>query len=166
MGKKIEAREMKIAVLVSLLSPMIILGFTAIAAYFSAHNTDMGWWFNGKATGWLNNPGYHGFSEMLYQFTSCNANNGSGFEGLNDNNPFWNITGGIAMILGRYIPIIAPVAIAGILAEKKYIPESSGTLKTDTVTFGLMILAVIVIVTALLYFPALALGPIAEHFSM
>jgi K+-transporting ATPase ATPase A chain len=103
---------------------------------------------------------------MLYQFTSCNANNGSGFEGLNDNNPFWNITGGIAMILGRYIPIIAPVAIAGILAEKKYIPESSGTLKTDTVTFGLMILAVIVIVTALLYFPALALGPIAEHFSM
>jgi len=166
MGKKIEAREMKIAVLVSLVSPLLILGFTAIASYFCAHDTNMGWWYGGKATGWLNNQGYHGFSEMLYQFTSSNANNGSGFAGLSANNPFWNITAGIIMALGRFIPIIGPVAIAGSLAGKKYIPESAGTLKTDTLTFGAMVLAVIVIVTALLYFPALTLGPIAEHFSM
>lgn len=166
LGKKIEAREMKIAVLVTLLSPLLILGGTALAAYLAAHDTPMGWWFSGNATGWLNNPGYHGFSEMLYEFTSANANNGSGFEGLGDNNPFWNITTGIVLILGRYLPIIGPVAIAGLMAGKKYIPESAGTLKTDTLTFGAMVLAVIVIVTALLYFPALALGPIAEHFSM
>ncbi len=166
LGKKVEAREMKIAVLTTLVSPILILGGTALAAYFAAHDSAMGWWFNGNATGWLNNPGYHGFSEMLYEFTSSNANNGSGFEGLGDNNPFWNITTGIVLILGRYLPIIGPVAIAGSLAQKKHVPESAGTLKTDTLTFGLMIFAVIVIVTALLYFPALALGPIAEHFSM
>lgn len=166
LGKKIEAREMKIAVLVSLLSPLLILGGTALAAYLAAHNSPMGWWFNGNATGWLNNPGYHGFSEMLYEFTSSNANNGSGFEGLGDNNPFWNITTGFVLILGRYLPIIGPVAIGGLMAGKKYIPESAGTLKTDTLTFGAMVIAVIIIVTALLYFPALALGPIAEHFSM
>jgi K+-transporting ATPase ATPase A chain len=166
LGKKIEAREMKIAVLVSLLSPLLILGFTAVAALLCAHDSPMGWWFGGNATGWLNNPGFHGFSEMLYEFTSSNANNGSGFEGLGDNNPFWNITTGIVLILGRYIPIIGPVAIAGLMAGKKYVPESAGTLKTDTLTFGAMVFAVIVIVTALLYFPALALGPIAEHFSM
>ncbi|MFM2306945.1 MAG: hypothetical protein RLZZ367_1614, partial [Bacteroidota bacterium] len=166
LGKKVEAREMKIAVLTTLVSPILILGGTALAAYFAANNTPMGWWFSGNATGWLNNPGFHGFSEMLYEFTSANANNGSGFEGLGDNNPFWNITTGIVLLLGRYLPIIGPVAIAGSLAQKKYIPESAGTLKTDTLTFGIMILAVIVIVTALLYFPALALGPIAEHFSM
>jgi K+-transporting ATPase ATPase A chain len=103
---------------------------------------------------------------MLYQYTSSSANNGSGFEGLNDNNPFWNITAGIVMILGRFLPIIGPVAIAGILANKKYIPESAGTLKTDTGTFGLMVFAVIVIIAALAFFPSLALGPIAEHFSM
>lgn len=166
LGKKVEAREMKIAVLTTLVSPILILGGTALAAYFAANNTPMGWWFSGNATGWLNNPGFHGFSEMLYEFTSANANNGSGFEGLGDNNPFWNIITGIVLLLGRYLPIIGPVAIAGSLAQKKYIPESAGTLKTDTLTFGIMILAVIVIVTALLYFPALALGPIAEHFSM
>jgi K+-transporting ATPase ATPase A chain len=166
LGKKIEAREMKIAVLITLLSPLLILGGTALAAYLTANDTAMGWWFSGNATGWLNNPGYHGFSEMLYEFTSANANNGSGFEGLGDNNPFWNITTGIVLILGRYLPIIGPVAIAGLMAGKKYIPEGAGTLKTDTLTFGAMILAVIFIVTALLYFPALALGPIAEHFSM
>ena len=166
LGKKVEAREMKIAVLTTLVSPILILGGTALAAYFAANNTPMGWWFNGNATGWLNNPGFHGFSEMLYEFTSANANNGSGFEGLGDNNPFWNITTGIVLLLGRFLPIIGPVAIAGLLAQKKYIPESAGTLKTDTLTFGIMILAVIIIITALLYFPALALGPIAEHFSM
>ncbi len=156
-GKKVEAREVKIAVIVTLMSAILIKGGTAVAAYLISADPSLPW---------LNNPGFHGFSEMLYEFTSANANNGSGFEGLGDNNPFWNISTGIVLILGRFIPIIGPIAIAGILAGKKYIPESAGTLKTDTLTFGVMIFAVIFIVTALSYFPALALGPIAEFFSM
>jgi K+-transporting ATPase ATPase A chain len=103
---------------------------------------------------------------MLYEYTSSAANNGSGFEGLGDNVPFWNITCGIVLILSRYLPIIGPVAIAGILANKKYIPESAGTLKTDTGTFGLMVFAVIFIIAALAFFPSLTLGPIAEYFSI
>ncbi len=156
-GKKVEAREVKIAVIVTLMSAILIKGGTAIAAYMFTADPSLPW---------LNNPGFHGFSEMLYEFTSANANNGSGFEGLGDNNPFWNISTGIVLILGRFIPIIGPIAIAGILANKKYIPESAGTLRTDNVTFGIMIFAVIFILTALSYFPALALGPIAEFFSM
>jgi len=159
LGKKIEAKEMKIAVIVTLLSALLIKGGTALASYWFAIDPV-------SHAAWLNNPGFHGFSEMLYQYTSCNANNGSGFEGLGDNTPFWNITTGFVLILGRYLPIIGPVAIAGILANKKYIPESAGTLKTDTLTFGVMIFAVIFIVTALSYFPALVLGPLAEFFSM
>jgi K+-transporting ATPase ATPase A chain len=172
MGKKIEAREMKIATMVALLHPLLILAGTALASYVAAMEADMGWWFANaegvgqKATTWLNNPGYHGFSEMLYEYTSSSANNGSGFEGLGDNNPFWNITTGIVLILSRFIPILGPVAIAGILAGKKYVPESVGTLRTDTFTFGLMVFAVIFIIAALSFFPALALGPFAEYFSM
>ncbi|HVU97068.1 MAG TPA: potassium-transporting ATPase subunit KdpA [Puia sp.] len=164
MGHKVEAREVKIAALVTMLSAFIIKGFTALAAYYFVHHGNADWAV--KPANWLNNPGYHGFSEMLYQYTSTNANNGSGFEGLADNNPFWNVTGGLAMILGRFLPIIGPVAIAGLLAEKKYIPESPGTLKVDSWTFGVMTLAVIIIITALSYFPPLVLGPIAEYFSM
>ena len=163
-GHKVEAREVKIAALVTLLSAFLIKGFTAVACYILIYHGDIAWTV--KPSAWLNNPGYHGFSEMLYQFTSTNANNGSGFEGLADNNVFWNITSGIVMILGRYLPIIGPVAIAGLLANKKYIPESSGTLRADSLTFGVMIFVVIVIVTALSYFPPLALGPIAEYFSL
>lgn len=159
LGKKIEAKEMKIAMIIALLHPFLILVSTALSSYLISHNPT-------AYAAWLNNPGYHGFSEMLYEFTSSSANNGSGFEGLGDNTPFWNISCGIVMLLGRYLPIIGPVAIAGILAKKKYIPESAGTLKTDTATFGLMVFAVIAIVAALSFFPALALGPIAEHFSM
>ncbi len=103
---------------------------------------------------------------MLYEFTSSSANNGSGFEGLGDNTPFWNIACGTVMLLARFLPIIGPVAIAGILAKKKYVPESAGTLKTDTATFGIMTFAVIFIIAALSFFPALALGPIAEYFGM
>lgn len=157
MGKKVEAREVKIAMLTALLSPLLIMGGTALAAWMLV---------NDPSLPWLNNPGYHGFSEMLYEMTSANANNGSGFEGLGDNNPFWNISTGFVLILGRFIPIIGPVAIAGLLASKKYIPESAGTLQTDTTTFGIMVFSVIVIITALAYFPALALGPLAEYFSM
>ena len=159
LGKKIEAREMKIAMIIALLHPLLILAGTAIASHLYANNPE-------AYAGWLNNPGHHGFSEMLYEFTSSSANNGSGFEGLGDNTPLWNIACGIIMLLARYLPIIGPVAIAGILANKKYIPESAGTLKTDTATFGLMVFAVIAIVAALSFFPALALGPISEYFSI
>lgn len=167
LGKKIEAREMKIAMIIALLHPFLILVGTAIASHLYAHNP-------AEYAAWLGNPGHHGFSEMLYEFTSSSANNGSGFEGLGyganssvgDNTPFWNISCGIVMLLARYLPIIGPVAIAGSLASKKFIPESAGTLKTDTATFGLMVFAVIAIIAALSFFPALALGPIAEYFSI
>ena len=158
LGKKIEAREMKIATMVVLMHPLIILVGTALASHLAAQNPEL-------AGAWLNNPSFHGFSEMLYEYTSCAANNGSGFEGLSDNTPFWNITCGIVLILGRYFPIVGQVAIAGLLASKKYRPESAGTLKTDTATFALMTFAVIVIVAALAFFPAQALGPIADYLS-
>jgi K+-transporting ATPase ATPase A chain len=163
-GHKVEAREVKIAALVTLLSAFIIKGGTALAAYYFVHHGNADWAV--KPSAWLNNPGYHGFSEMLYQYTSSNANNGSGFEGLADNNPFWNITAGFAMILGRFLPIIGPIAIVGLMANKKFIPESAGTLRVESVTFGAMTFAVIVIITALSYFPPLVLGPIAEYLGM
>lgn len=159
LGKKIEAKEMKIAMFIALLHPFLILVGTALASHLYASDPE-------ALASWLANPGYHGFSEMLYEFTSSSANNGSGFEGLGDNTPFWNIATGIVMLLARYLPIIGPVAIAGMLAQKQYIPESNGTLKTDTSTFGLMVFAVIFIVAALSFFPALTLGPIAEYFSV
>jgi K+-transporting ATPase ATPase A chain len=159
LGKKIEAREMKIAIIIALLHPLLILAGTAMAAHLYAGNPT-------EYAGWLANPGYHGFSEMLYEFTSSAANNGSGFEGLGDNTPWWNISTGVVMILARYLPIIGPVAIAGLLARKKFIPESAGTLKLDTATFGIMVFFVIWIIAALAFFPALALGPLAEHFTL
>jgi K+-transporting ATPase ATPase A chain len=164
LGHKVEAREVKIAALITLLSPFLILAGTAISSYVLNNYPNVNWAV--KPSTWLNNPGYHGFSEMLYQYTSSNANNGSGFEGLGDNNIFWNVTAGVVMLLGRFLPIIGPVAIAGLLAQKKFIPESAGTLKTDTLTFGVMTFAVIIVLNALSYFPALALGPLAEYFSM
>ena len=156
LGHKVEAREMKIATLVVLMHPFLILVGTGISAAVAAANPEIGW---------LNNPSFHGLSEMLYEYTSAAANNGSGFEGLGDNTPFWNIMTGIALIMGRYFPIVGQVAIAGLLASKKYIPESAGTLKTDTGTFSLMTFAVIIIVAALSVFPAQALGPIADYLS-
>jgi len=155
LGKKVEAREMKIAMIIALLHPFLILVGTALAAALPQYTA---------AT--LNNPGFHGFSEMLYEYTSSAANNGSGFEGLGDNSLWWNVSTGFVLILSRFLPIIGPVAIAGLLAEKKFIPEGDGTLKTDTATFGLMVFAVIAFVAALSFFPALALGPIAEYFSL
>ncbi|MEQ2514443.1 potassium-transporting ATPase subunit KdpA [Barnesiella intestinihominis] len=162
LGKKIEAREMKIATIVALLHPFVILVGTSLAAYLYVHAPS----FVENEGGWLNNPGFHGLSEMLYEFTSCAANNGSGFEGLGDNTWFWNYSCGIVLILSRYLPIVGQVAIAGLLANKKYVPESAGTLKTDTITFGVMTFAVIFIVAALSFFPAQALSTIAEHFSL
>jgi K+-transporting ATPase ATPase A chain len=157
LGKKVEAREMKIAMIIFLLHPLLILSGTALSSYVIHIHPGLPW---------LNNPGYHGFSEMLYEYTSSSANNGSGFEGLGDTpSVFWNITCGFVMLVSRFLPIIGPVAIAGLLAKKKYIPESAGTLKADTVTFGIMVFAVIAILVALSFFTALALGPIAEYFS-
>ncbi len=164
MGHKIEAREMKIASLIALLHPFIILVGTSLASYILVHFPNANW--GTKPSAWLNNPSFHGFSEMLYQYASSAANNGSGYGGLTANNIFWNVTTGMVIFLGRFLPIIGPLAIAGILASKKTVPESAGTLKTDTATFGVMIFAVIFIIAALSFFPALALGPIAEHFSI
>ena len=156
LGHKVEAREMKIATMVVLMHPFLILVGTGISAAVAAANPEIGW---------LNNPSFHGLSEMLYEYTSAAANNGSGFEGLSDNTPFWNIMTGIALIMGRYFPIVGQVAIAGLLASKKFVPESAGTLKTDTFTFSLMTFAVIIIVAALSFFPAQALCPIADYLS-
>ena len=150
--------------LVTLLSAILIKGFTAAAAFMLSHHPDIAWAVHPSA--WLNNPSYHGFSEMMYEYTSANANNGSGFEGLGDNNVWWNVTTGFVLIIGRFLPIIAPVAIVGLLANKRSMPEAGGTLRTDSLTFCAMTFAVIVIVTALSYFPMLALGPIAEYFSL
>jgi potassium-transporting ATPase potassium-binding subunit len=157
LGKKIEVREVKIAILIAFLHPFLILTGTALSTYIFIQNPEIGW---------LNNPSFHGFSEMLYEYTSASANNGSGFEGLGDNTPWWNISTGFVLILARYLPIIGPVAIAGLMASKKYIPEAAGTLQTDTFTFGVMTFAVIFIVAALAFFPALVLGPIAEYFTI
>jgi K+-transporting ATPase ATPase A chain len=163
LGKKVEAREMKLAMLALLVHPILILGPTGL---FAA----MKW-----GTDAVNNPGPHGFSEILYEFSSSSANNGSGFEGLadtygfNDNkepapySPHWDIATGLVMLLGRFIPIIAPIALAGSLATKKRTPFTSGTLRTDTITFGFVILGTILLVGALLFMPAAVLGPVAEH---
>jgi len=156
-GKKIEAKEVKIAALVAILHPFLILVSTGIASSVHSQNPDIGW---------LANPSFHGFSEMLYEFTSAAANNGSGFEGLGDATPFWNILCGLCMLFARFIPIIGPMAIAGSLASKKYIPESSGTLKVESPAFVAVLLSVIIIIAALSFFPALVLGPIAEYFSL
>jgi potassium-transporting ATPase potassium-binding subunit len=164
LGRKIEAKEMKIASVLALLHPLLILVGTALSSFILVHHPEADWAV--KPVSWLNNPTYHGFSEMLYENTSAAANNGSGFEGLGDNNIFWNVVTGFVLILGRYLPIIGPIAIAGMLAQKKYIPESAGTLKSDSYTFGLMTFAVIVIIAALAFFPALTLGPLAEFFSL
>lgn len=153
-GKKIEAKEMKIAMMITLLHPFLILVGTALAAGIPSETLST-----------LNNSSYHGFSEMLYEFTSSAANNGSGFEGLGDNTPFWNIATSFVLIIGRFLPIIGPVAIAGLLAKKHFVPEGSGTLATDTATFGSIVFAIILIVAALAFFPALTLGPIADYFS-
>jgi K+-transporting ATPase ATPase A chain len=157
LGKKIEAREVKIAAIVVLVTPLLVLVPAAISSYIIAKDPSIPW---------LNNLSYHGFSEMLYEFTSANANNGSGFEGLGDNVYFWNILCGIVMFLARFLPIIGPVAISGMLAGKKYIPESTGTLKAESLTFAVMVLGVIIIVSGLNFFPALAIGPLAEFFTM
>ena len=161
LGKKVEAKEMKLASLALLWHPLAILVGTALACYVWATTADPG-----TALGWLKDPGPHGFSEMLYEFTSAAANNGSGFEGLGDNTPFWNVACGLVMLLSRYIPIIAPLALAGMLGAKPRAPETSGSLRADSATFGVTLWAVILILGLLMFMPVAVLGPIAEHLAL
>jgi K+-transporting ATPase ATPase A chain len=161
LGKKVEAKEMKLASLALLWHPLAILVGTAIACYLWATTADPA-----TALAWLRNPGPQGFSEMLYEFSSAAANNGSGFEGLGDNTPFWNISTGLVMLLSRYIPIIAPLALAGSLAAKPAAPETAGTLRVDSGTFGLTLWAVILILGLLMFMPVAVLGPVAGHLAL
>jgi K+-transporting ATPase ATPase A chain len=167
LGKKVEAREMKLASLALLIHPLMILGPTGL---FAASNWGV------KS---VNNPGAHGFAEILYEFTSASANNGSEFGGLQqtwgfnkpDENPSppapyspeWDIATGLVMLISRFVPIIAPIALAGSLAMKKPTPFTAGTMRTDTITFGFVLLGTILLVGALLFLPAAVLGPVAEH---
>ena len=154
LGHKIEAYEMKMASLLILIMPLTVLLLTALAVVSQA------------GTGSISNPGPHGFSEILYAFTSQGNNNGSAFAGLNANTPFYNITGGLAMLISRYWLAVPTLALAGSLVRKKLIPVSEGTLPTHTPLFVFWLIAVVLIVGALNFFPALALGPIVEHLMM
>jgi K+-transporting ATPase ATPase A chain len=161
LGKKVEAKEMKLASLALLWHPLSILVGTAIACWVWATTADPG-----TSLAWLKNPGPHGFSEMLYEFSSATANNGSGFEGLGDNTPFWNIGTGLAMLLARYIPILAPLALAASLAAKPAAPETTGSLRAESGIFGFTLWAVVVILGLLMFMPVAVLGPIAEHLAL
>jgi K+-transporting ATPase ATPase A chain len=154
LGKKIEAREIQFAMIAVLVLPLAILGFTSIAAVFPT------------AMEGLLNHGPHGLSEMLYAYTSAAANNGSAFAGLTANAPWWNTTLGISMLMGRFIPAVAVLAIAGALVVKPKLAPSTGTLPTDGLQFTGLLIGVILILGGLQFFPALALGPIVEHFQM
>jgi K+-transporting ATPase ATPase A chain len=164
-GKKIEQKEVKMAIIAILATSMCILGFTAISSV--VHFTPGGYWNpQGAATGNLNNSGPHGFSEILYAYTSGAGNNGSAFAGISANTPWYNLTLGIDMLIARFLFIIPALAIAGSLAAKKLIPVTSGTLPTHGSLFVVLLIGTVVIVGALTYFPALSLGPIVEHFQM
>lgn len=154
LGKKIEGREMKLTALCIIIHPLLILAFSALAVGTQA----------GQAG--ITNPGFHGLSQVLYEYASSAANNGSGFEGLADNTLFWNITTGLAMFFGRYLSIVIQLAIAGSLMKKRFVNESVGTLHTDTISFAVILVFVVYIFAALTFFPVLALGPIAEHLTL
>jgi len=154
LGRKIEAKEMKLIAITILIHPLIILVPSAIALA-----TNMG-------TVAISNPGFHGILQVVYEFTSSAANNGSGFEGLGDNTPFWNISTGIVMLFGRYFSMLAMIAVAGSLLAKKPVPETIGTFKTDNSTFLVILVATVLIVGALTFFPVIALGPVAEWLTI
>lgn len=154
LGRKIGGKEMKLIAIAILVHPLIILAPTAIAL---ASET---------GTAAISNPGFHGISQVLYEFTSSAANNGSGFEGLGDNTPFWNVSTGLVMLFGRYVSIIAMLAVAGSLIAKRPVPETLGTLRTDNAMFLVILLATVLIVGALTFLPVLALGPVAEWLTI
>jgi K+-transporting ATPase ATPase A chain len=165
-GKKIEGKEVKMAMLALIATSAVILIFSGISSV--AQFSKGGYWngANGPATGNLTNGGPHGFGEILYLFTSSAANNGSAFAGINGNTPWYNLAGGITMLVGRFLIIIPMLAVAGSLAAKKRIPVTTGTLPTHGVLFVGLLVGTIVIVSALTFFPALSLSPIVEHFLM
>ena len=154
LGKKIEAYDVKMAMLVTLVFPLVILVLTGISSV------------EGFGTSSISNPGPHGLTQILYSFTSQAGNNGSAFGGLNGNTPWYNIAGGMTMLVGRFFMILPMLAIAGNLAKKKYVPASLGTFPVTTPLFSVLLVGVIVIVGALTFFPALSLGPILEHLLM
>lgn len=154
LGKKIEGKEMKLAALCIIIHPLLILAFSALTVSLQS------------GLDGITNPGYHGLTQVLYEFSSSAANNGSGFEGLADNTLFWNITCGLVMFLGRYISIIIQLGIAGSLMKKVDVNETVGTLKTNTIGFAIILVVVIYIFAALTFLPALALGPIAEFLTL
>jgi K+-transporting ATPase ATPase A chain len=154
LGKKIEAFEMKMASIAILVMPMIVLVGTAVVVSVEA----------GKAG--VANPGAHGFSEILYAFSSAGNNNGSAFAGLSANTPFYNVALGLVMWLGRFWPIVAILAIAGSLARKARLPASAGTMPTHGPTFVILLIGTVLLVGALTFVPALALGPVVEHLMM
>jgi K+-transporting ATPase ATPase A chain len=154
LGKKIEAYDVKMAMLVTLVFPLVILSCAAISS------------IHGFGTSSISNPGPHGLTQILYAFTSMAGNNGSAFGGLNGNTPWYNISGGLTMLIGRFLMIIPMLAIAGSLARKKYVPPSLGTFPVTTPLFSTLLIGVIIIVGALTFFPALSLGPILEHLLM
>ncbi len=154
LNKKIEGKEMKLVAIVLLIHPLLILGFSGLAVSVQAGLSG------------ITNPGFHGLSQVLYEYASSAANNGSGFEGLADNSVFWNVTTGLAMFFGRYIAIVAQLAIAGSMLMKRRVNESVGTLRTDNVTFMIILVFIVYIFAALTFFPALALGPVAEHLAL
>ena len=152
-GLALEAKEIKLVSSALLLQPLLILGLTAMTVVIPglSHNS---------------NPGFHGLSQVLYEYTSAFANNGSGFEGLGDNTVWWNVSCAVALILGRFIPILAPLAVAAYLADKRVAPTTSGSLAVETPTFAFLTLGVIVMFALLSFFPVLALGPFAEYLSL
>jgi K+-transporting ATPase ATPase A chain len=152
-GRKIEAPEVRLLALLILLQPAVVLGFTGVTLFFPSITAN-------------SNPGFHGLSQVFYEYTSAFANNGSGFEGLGDGTYWWNLSCSAVLALGRYPALIVPLAIAGLMAQKKLTPEGAGTLHVETPTFALTLLAVIVILVVLQYTPALVLGPVAEHLSL
>ncbi|WP_418566522.1 potassium-transporting ATPase subunit KdpA [Peptacetobacter sp.] len=154
LSKKLEGREVKLVALSIIVHPLLILAFSALAVAIPAGLEG------------ITNGGFHGLSQILYEFSSASANNGSGFEGLADNTLFWNMTTGVAMFYGRYLAIVIQLAVVGSLANKKPVNTSAGTLKTDNFTFTILLVAIVLIIGALTFLPALVLGPIAEHLTI
>ncbi|KAB7781749.1 potassium-transporting ATPase subunit KdpA [Xanthomonas sontii] len=153
-GRKIEAPEVRLLALLILLQPLVLLGFTAVTLALPASIS---------AT---SNPGFHGISQVFYEYTSAFANNGSGFEGLGDGIPWWNLSCTVVLLLGRYPALIVPLIVAAQLARKRVAPETGGSLQVETPTFALTLIAVIAILTVLQFTPALVLGPIADHLTL
>lgn len=152
-GRKIEGPEVRLLALLILLQPLVVLGFTALTMALPQFTAN-------------SNPGFHGISQVFYEYTSAYANNGSGFEGLGDATYWWNLTCSIVLALGRYPALIVPLAVAGLMARKRVAPEGPGTLRIESITFSLTLVAVIVILTVLQFMPALVLGPIADHLTL